>query len=218
MASSGTYAWDPETEEFVSEAFERVGIDPATLTMRHSRSARRSLNLLFAYWATKGVRLFSVDEQTKDLVDGTASYAPASGTLAILEAVIRRSGVDTPVHKIGREQYQQIPDKTAEGLPSMLFYDRKGALMYLWNVPENSTDDLRYWRLRRIQDVTTAAETLDVPYHWFEAMASGLAEFLSIKFAPDRYGGLKAIASDRFRSAMEEDRERVDTTFTLGGL
>lgn len=212
MTTSSTYTYDPAVEDIVSEAFERCGKDPATLTMRHARSARRSANLLFSYWATKGVHLFTVDEQTQTLTDGDPSYAPASGTLAILEAVIRRSSVDTPVTKISREQYHLIPNKTSEGLPSMLFYDRKGGQYYLWQTPENSTDVLRYWRLRRVQDVTTAQETFDVPYHWFEALASGLAEFLALKFAPDRYVLLKGIAAERLKDAMTEDRERVDTS------
>ena len=215
MTTSATYSLDFEVSELCDEAFERVGIDPATLTMRHARSARRSFNLLFSYWATKGVRLFSVDEQTQTVTNATASYTPATGTLAILEGVIRRSSVDTPVHHIGREQYHLIPNKTNAGLPSQVFYDRKANLYYLWNVPENSTDVFRYYRLRRIQDVTTAQQTFDVPYHWFEALASGAAEFLSVKFAPDRYTGLKAMAADRLANALTENRERVDTSVSL---
>lgn len=215
MASSGTYALNYEVAEVCDEAWERVGVDPATLTMRHSRSARRSLNLLFSRWATKGARLFAIDEQTQTLTDGTVSYTAATGTLAILEGVIRRSGVDTPVHHISREQYHLIPNKTNEGLPSQVYLDRRTGTYYLWNVPENSTDVFRYYRMRRLQDVTTAQETLDVPYHWFEAVASGLAENLSIKFAPDRYTGLKAMADERFYEAKQEDRERVDTSVTV---
>lgn len=215
MASSGTYTWNPETEDIVSEAFERCGVDPATLTMRHPRSARRSLNLLFSQWATKGARLFAIDEQTQTLTDGTVSYTAATGTLAILEGVIRRSGVDTPVHHISREQYHLIPNKTNEGLPSQVYLDRRTGIYYLWNVPENSTDIFRYYRMRRLQDVTTAQETFDVPYHWFEAVASGLAAKLAEKFAPDREAKLIAKAEMRLQEAITEDRERVDTSVTV---
>ena len=215
MASSGTYALDFEVAELVEESFERCGIDPATLTMRHARSARRSLNLLFSLWATKEVRLFTVDEQTQTLTDGDASYTAASGTLVILESVVRRSSVDTPVHLITREQYHMIPNKTAEGLPTQLFFDRKAGTYYLWNTPENSTDVLRYWRMRRIQDVSTAAETMDVPYVWFEATAAGLAEFLSLKYAIDRHDKLKGLAEQAFGIAQTFSRERADASFSM---
>lgn len=215
MSTSGTYAYSPDIAEVTEESFERCGIDPATLTMRHSRSARRSLNLLFSRWANKGARLFTIDEQTQTMTASTASYTAATGTLAILEGIIRRSGIDTPVHHISREQYHLIPDKTSTGLPSMVYLDRKTGTYYLWNVPENSTDVFRYYRMRRIQDVTTAQETLDVPYHWFEAVASGLAENLSMKYAPERFDKLAAVAANRFDEAKQEDRERVDTSVTV---
>ena len=215
MASSGTYALDFEVAEIVDEAFERCKVDPATLTQRHARSARRSLNLLFAYWASREVRLFTVDEQTQTLTQGTASYTPASGTLVMLECTIRRSSSDTPVHRITREQYAMIPNKTAQGLPSQVFHDRMANVYKLWNTPENSTDVLRYWRMRRIQDVSTAAETMDVPYAWFEATAAGLAANLALKYAPDRHGTLKGMADEAFAHAQTFSRERADTSFTM---
>jgi len=55
MTTSGTYLFSPPVDEVVDESFERVGVDPATLTGRHARSARMSLNLLFSDWATQGV-------------------------------------------------------------------------------------------------------------------------------------------------------------------
>lgn len=216
MASSGTYAYAPEVAEFVDEAFERCLIDPATLTGRHLRSARRSLNLMFVDWANDGVRLFMLDEQTQALADGDPSYAPATGTLTIFDAFVRRSGIDTPVYRISREEYAAIPDKTLEGLPTQLFFDRKAGFYYLWNVPENSTDVLHYWRVRRQQDVTAGSETPDVSYLWFEALAAGLAERLALKFATDRHDKLKTEAALAFVRARTEDRERTDTVMEAG--
>src|SRR3990167_9129077 len=132
MTSSATYTYDPNIGEFTDEAYERVGLDPAVLTVRHARSARRSLNLMFSEWATRGVRLFQVDEQTQTLTESDPSYSHASGTLTILHAVIRRSDVDTPVHRIGMEQYAMLPNKTSEGLPSMIYHDRGAGIYYLW--------------------------------------------------------------------------------------
>ena len=215
MSTSGTYTFSPEISEFVDEALERAGIDPATAKMRHMRSARRSLNLMFADWANEGVLLFAVDEQTQTLTDGDPSYAVASGTLAMLDMVIRRSSVDTEVSKISREQYHLIPNKTNEGLPSMLYLDRNAGIYYLWATPENSTDVLRYWRLRRIQDVTAGSETADVPYRWFEALASGLAARLALKFAPEKFALLEKLAAGALQRAKSEDRERTDTAFSM---
>src|SRR3990167_8382627 len=136
MASSGTYVWNEDIASFTDEGFERCGIDPQTLVSKHLRSARMSFNLMFAEWATKGNHNYAVDEQTQTLTDSDPDYTPATGTLAILGGVIRRSSIDTPVRSISREAYMEIPDKTVEGLPSVVFFDRKALTYYLWNEPE----------------------------------------------------------------------------------
>jgi hypothetical protein len=215
MATSGTYAITYDIAEFIEEAFERCEVDPATLGARHMRSARRSMNLMFSEWANLGVFLFTVDEQTQTVTDGTASYAAAAGTLAILEVIVRRDGLDTPVNAIDRAAYHSITDKTLEGLPTMFFYDRRANTFYLWGVPENSTDVIRYQRLRRAADVTTSMETADVPYQYYEALVSGLSEKLSLKFAPEKFTLLRGLASSALKDARVFDRERVDTYLSL---
>lgn len=215
MASTGTYADALDNADFIEEAFERVLIDPATLTSRHWNSALRSAKLLFAYWATKGVRLFQVDEQTKDMVDGTPSYALATGTIAFLGGFIRRSSVDTPVFPINRDQYAAIPDKTSEGLPTQAWYDRATNTIYPWQVPENSTDVLYYRRIRRVQDFGTAANTPDLPIWWWEALTSGMTWRLAEKFAPQLFDAKAALAEAMLSAALLEDRERGDASMDI---
>ena len=176
------------------------------------------MGLMFTEWEQEHVRLFQVDEQTQTLTDGTASYAAASGTLTILDGIIRRSSVDTPVHRISREMYHLIPNKTQEGLPSSVYHDRAGLTYYLWNVPENSTDVFRYNRLRMIQDVGTAAQTPDLQRIWWEALCAGLAAKLAVKFAWDRVDKLTGYAGAAFLAAKIRDGERTDTEITLGGI
>jgi hypothetical protein len=215
MATSGTYAFSPDVQDFIEEAFERCGVDPATITGRHIRSARRSMNFLFAQWAVNGINLFSVDLQTEATVESQANYTAADGTIAILEVVVRRLTVDTPIYLIDRQAYEYIPNKTNEGLPTQLFYNRVDNEFFLWNTPENSTDSIRYWRLRRIQDVVAGIDTPDIPYEWMEALSAGLAEFLALKYALDRYKTLQEDAAVKFKMANDFNRERVDTNFQL---
>lgn len=216
MATSGTYTYAPDVAQCVDEAYERAGIDPATLVRRHLVSARTSMVLLFSEWATKGMNIYATDEQTQTVTQSTASYNVASGTLVILDMIVRRSGIDTPVDAISMSQYQEIPDKTAEGMPSMYFHDRAAGTYKLWNVPENSTDQIRYWRLRRLQDVSTAAETPDVAFWQLEALISGLAAKLALKFNAAKYALLKGEADHAFDMAKSFGRERVTTSFSMG--
>lgn len=213
MASSGTYAINPELAEYVDEAFERCGIDPATLTARHLRSARRSVDLMFSAWANKGVHLWAVDEQTQTVTDGDPTYTVATGTLTILDMVVRRDSIDTIVEPMARDEYVAIPDKASEGRPSRYWLDRATGVYTLWQTPENSTDQIRYFRIRRLQDAGTAAQTPDIPHRWFEAFAAGLAAKLSEKYAPDREGIMRGKAGKMFEEAYAEDREKTPTRF-----
>lgn len=213
--SSGTYGYAPDFAEFIDEAFERCGKDPAKLTNSHLVSARRSINLMFADWDADDVRLFAVDEQTQALTASLGYYTLVAATLGLLTCFIRRDGVDTPVTRITREQYAQIPNKFQEGLPTQIFHNRKTGVAYLWSEPENSTDVLHYWRLRELQDVSTSAESPDVPKRAYEALASGLAARLALKFAPDRHDKLMTQADTAFKRMKEGDRERADVTFGI---
>lgn len=217
MATSGTFSFSPEVAEYCDEAFERCGIDPATLTARHLRSARRSLDLLFTDWSNRSVHLWKVKSTTENMVDGTATYNAPSGCVAILEMFIRRSGTDYTLRPIDRQEYVQYPDKDAEGLPSQYYFDRQSPTptytMYL--VPENSTDVAHIYYLERIEDVGVPSNTLDVPHRWFEAVCSGLASKLAEKYAPEREQALFQKAELAFKRAYTEDRQRVPTKFRL---
>ncbi len=217
MTTSGTYGWAPDVAEITDEAFERCGVDPASLTARHARSARRSLNYLFTAWANDGIHLWAVDQQTQLVTASDPTYDCPAGTIAILEMAVRRSGMDTPVLPMARDEYLAIPNKTYEGLPNRFYFDRGIATpnYTLWNVPENSTDTIIYYRMRQLQDITGATETPDVPYRWQEALVSGLAAKLAEKYAPDREQALLSKSTLAFRKATTEDRERTPTTMRV---
>jgi hypothetical protein len=225
MASSGTYAWSPEIVEICDEAFERCGKDPADLKAWHMRSARRSLDYLFSEWSNEGVLLWAVDQVTVTLTDGTATYATPVGTTAILDMIIRRDDLDTPCNPMLRDEYLAIPDKTTEGLPSRYFFNRidslasvpvvsgaTGPSITLWTTPENSTDQMIYYRLRQLEEGGVASNTPDIPFRWQEALVSGLAAKLALKFALDREEKLRLYAASQLKMAKQEDRERGPTT------
>jgi hypothetical protein len=168
---------------------------------------------MFSDWANKGQHLWAIDLQTQTVTASDGSYDCPAGTVAILEMVVRRDGVDTPVFPMARDEYQAIPDKTAEGLPNRYWLDRSITTpsYTLWNVPENSTDQIRYYRMRQLQDVGAASNTLDVPYRWQEAMTAGLAAKLAEKYAPDREAAMIKKAEAAYNRAFVEDRERTST-------
>jgi hypothetical protein len=217
MASSGTYTWSPTVAEIIDEAFERARIDPATITVYQQLSARRSLNALLTAWSNLGIHMWTVEQRTLTLVAGTASYNLPAEVIDVLDAVLRRSGVDTPMMPMGRQDYAAIPNKTTRGRPTQYFIDRQAAqpVMKLWLVPENSTDTIIYNDFRSFQDVKSdMTNTVDTPKRWLDALFDELAVRVHRKWGGEDHKfreELREVAAASLNAARMEDRERAPT-------
>ena len=289
MATSGSVDFNLDMAEITEEAFERCGLE--FRTGYDAKTARRSLNLLFAEWANRGLNLWTVEEITQSLArystsssvatypvgtitatvgastnlvvgrtitggtSGTTasviskpssttititipsgsftagesitsnasdesgvsttiaadpSLADVNATVDILEAVVRRSGSDIGISRISRGAYLDTPDKTNQGRPSQFYIDRQiTPTITLWPSPENSTDQLIYYRVKRIQDADVGVNTPDIPFRFLPCLTAGLSYYMAIKRSPDRIQFLKAIYEEEFQRAASEDSERT---------
>tara|TARA_R110002153_G_scaffold82583_1_gene208223 strand:+ start:36 stop:704 length:669 start_codon:yes stop_codon:yes gene_type:complete len=208
MATSNSRTFDLDVAEIIEEAYERCGL--VLRTGYDAKTARRSMNLMFADWANRGLNLWTVAEGTQALTAGTATYTFTSDYTDLLEVVIRRSGVDYELSRMSRGEYLTLPNKTTQGRPSQYYYNRQILpQITLWATPDNSTDTLVYYFVQRIQDVDTLANTTDAPFRFLPCMVAGLAYYLSLKRAPDRVQMLKSIYEEEFQRAADEDEDRV---------
>ena len=215
MATSGSTNFDLDVAEIIEEAYERCGIE--VRTGYDTKTARRSLNLMFADWANRGLNLWTVKQATQALTQGTATYALSSDYTDLLEVVIRRSGVDYELTRMSRGEYLALPNKTTQGRPSQYYYNRQVTPeITLWATPENSTDTLVYYYVKRIEDADTLANTTDAPFRFLPCMVAGLAYYLSIKRAPERVQLLKSVYEEEFQHAADEDEDRVPLKLTPG--
>jgi hypothetical protein len=208
MTTSGSRDFNLDVGEIIEEAYERCGLE--VRTGYDARTARRSLNLMFADWANRGLNLWTVTQTTQALTQGTATYTLAADVVDILEMVLRRDGTDYEVERISRGEYLTFPNKTAQGRPSQFYFDRQiQPVITLWQPPENSTDILVYYYVRRLQDADTLVNTTDMPFRFYPCMVAGLAYYIAMKRAPDRLQILKAVYEEEFMRAADEDRDRV---------
>ena len=213
MATSGTYTFRPDVDEIIVEAWERCGIDAQQLTGYQVRLSRRSLNIMFADWATRGINYWATVETTLALTASDNTYTLAVGTVDILSAVVRRSNTDTTMTRMALTDYNALPNKTTTGRPTQFFFDRQYTpQIYLWPTPENSTDTIVYWALMQIEDITSSNEDTDIPYRWTDAMAAGLAVRLYTKLPTidaNRLAMLQAQATASFSNAATDEGERA---------
>lgn len=176
MATSGTVAFNLDIEEIIEEAYEQAGLDVAT--SYNLRSARRSLDLLFKEWQNQQVHLWKMELATIDCVSGTATYTLASTIQDVLDVSWRNSsGNDTPLERIGMQQYLEIVDKDAAGPPVQYVVERGNSTitLRLWPVPDSSTYDLVYWSIKKIEDAGAYSNQLDLPQRMLPALITGLA-------------------------------------------
>ena len=208
MATSGSRDFDLDVAEIIEEAYERCGLE--VRTGYDARTARRSLNLMFADWANRGLNLWTVTQATQALTAGTASYNFDATHTDLLEVVLRRSGTDFQLTRMSRSEYLNIPNKTTQGRPSQYFYDRQVIpQIILWPTPENSTDTLVYYYVRRIEDADALVNTTNAPFRFLPCMVAGLAYYTALKKAPERVQLLKVVYEEEFQRAADEDEDRV---------
>ena len=216
MATSGTTSFDLSIEEIIQEAYERCGM---TTTSGHSlKSARTSLNLLFAEWANRGIHLWKVALHENALVSGQAEYSVSAGVSDVLEAFISSTAAasntantqDVALTKIDRSAYAALPNKLQTGQPSQYFVDRQiTPQIFLYLAPDASTyTTLKFYTIDRIQDAGIYTNQADVAYRFLPCMCSGLAYYLAQKRAPDRIQLLKQLYEDELLRALNEDGAR----------
>ena len=208
MATSGSTDFDLDVVEIIEEAYERCGLE--VRTGYDIKTARRSMNLMFADWANRGLNLWTVKQATLSLTAGTATYTLDSSYTDLLEVSLRRSDTDFELSRMSRGEYLGLPNKTTQGRPSQYFYNRQTTpQITLWATPENSTDTLVYYYVKRIEDVDTFTNTTDAPFRFLPCIVAGLAYYLSMKKAPERVQLLKSVYEEEFQRAADEDEDRV---------
>jgi hypothetical protein len=222
MATSGTTAFNLDLVELLEEAFERTGSEMRT--GYDLKTARRSLNILFADWANRGINMWTIEQGSVALVPGTATYNLPSDTVDLMEHVIRTGAgnaatqADLTITRISVSTYATLPNKLTQARPIQVWIDRISPTptINLWPVPDSSqTYTFVYWRLRRIQDAGNGVNTMDVPFRFIPCMVAGLAYYLALKVpnALDRLPILKQQYDEAWDFASSEDREKAAVRF-----
>ncbi len=143
MASSGSRDFEPDVAEYIEEAFERCGLEYRT--GYDGITARRSLNLLFADWANRGLNQWTITNTTTTLSKSDQFIDLTSSTIDVLDVIIRRTEnsqtTDIQMNQVGRSEYWNIPTKATEDRPTQWVLDKqKTPRFYIWPGSENSTD------------------------------------------------------------------------------
>lgn len=225
MALSGTKTFELDVADYIEEAFERCGIE--IRTGYDQRTARRSLNLLLAEWANRGLNQWTIEKETITVTEDGGmdfngiKYQLSGSTIDIISAIVRnQDGVDTQnqadltIDRVSREYYLNIPNKLTQGRPVQYFVDRQiEPVLYVWPRP-NTTYYIIVDKLVRMDDAGSGVNTLQIPFRFYPCLAAGLAYYIAMKKAPERVQLLKAVYEEEFERAAAEDRDRASLSLT----
>ena len=208
MTLSGSKDFELDVADYIEEAFERCGLE--VRTGYDLKTAKRSLNLLFADWANRGLNQWTIAQRSFTVTSGDGDESLGADVIDILSLVVRRDGTDFSLSRISRDEYLSIPTKTTTGRSTQFFVDRQiNPVLKLWPLPDNSTDVVLYDALIRIDDADIYTNTTQVPFRFYPALAAGLAYYIALKRAPDRVQMLKTVYEEELNRAMDEDRDRA---------
>jgi len=126
--TSGSASFNLDLTELVEEAFERAGSE--LRTGYDLKTARRSLNLLFADWANRGVNMWTFEQGTITLTQGLNTYAIPTDTVDLLDHVIRTQAnvaatqSDLTITRVSVSTYATLPNKLTQARPIQVWYQR----------------------------------------------------------------------------------------------
>ncbi len=236
--TSGTVTFDKTfaVDEIIDEAYERIGLSGSS--GNSLATARRSLNILFQEWGNRGLHYWQVAETNIDLIEGQAEYtfyrassdgtssvtvAPASvyGVADVLEATYRTgrtetTQADSAMTKIARSAYSGLANKLSKGTPSQYFVQRfiDKTTVTIYPTPDSTaaSKDMHIYYVKRLEDFdSTYTDASNAPYRFIPCLVSGLAFYLSQKFAPQRTQELKLFYEDELARALSEDGSAAST-------
>ena len=81
MTTSSSKDFELDVADYIEEAFERCGLE--VRTGYDLKTARRSLNILFADWANRGLNRWTISQETLSLANGISEYPLGTLTLSV---------------------------------------------------------------------------------------------------------------------------------------
>jgi len=192
-------------DQVIQLALRKLGVlelgqqpDPATVA-----NASLALNLFIKQMATKGLKLWKVNQVIVPLVAGQTSYVlgPAStGTvdvntdkpLKLIQAFLRNTSVtpyiDTPLQILSQQEYNTLGSKFSQGTSNSVYYEVRNTTgnIYTYLTADSNTStnyDLYLTVQQPMADLNTGKDIPDFPTEWMNTLVWNLADQLSIEYS-----------------------------------
>ena len=206
MAVTGTLT----NRDICTSAMRKIGVSGQgeTLDAATVEDARAGLERMLKAWQNRGHNLWNTAAQSVALTTAAVYTLDPVRPLAINNMRLKRSGIETPMHRMTREEYDTLPRKDSTGIPTTFYYDRQreAARLYVWPVlaaANGETLEITYTKEQSDIDLNDVA---DVPGEWWDAVVYGLAARMMDDYEINM-PNVMARAEEELRIAQQFDRE-----------
>ena len=221
MATSGTHTFNLDIGDIIEEAYDLCGVE--VRSGYSFRGAKRALNLVFLEWQNKGLNLWTVEQGSVSVTEGTSSYTVDASALDIVDVFIRTDAgdetkqFDQRLNRISRTEYNHQSNKLLQAKPTQFYVDKdSGSIkLVLWSTPDKAYT-LVYDYIQRIEDTgDVASNNVDVPSRYLPCLTYALAYNLAVKSpeAQPRVPMIKQRYDELWKDVSDADRERASVRF-----
>lgn len=181
MTTSGAITSTMTVGELISAALELIGVTRPGATLK---SAQEAVGIKHLNWMLKKSQTQHLIwlEQEHNLPSWPADTKDATLDPRIFDVIgVRLVDGDNQIElqRYERDEYEAIPNKDAEGDPTIysVVKERSNYRLRIWPVPTAITP-LKVLSRRVIEDVTAASQHVDAPQEWLECIYHMLADRL----------------------------------------
>lgn len=126
----------------------------------------------------------------------------------------------TPMKMMSRQEYMDLPQPDDPGISTQAFYSPQlvSGEFYAWPNPQNATFGARFTWCRPLQDLTSPANTADMPQEWLNGLMWNIALEMGPEFdvPPPRWSMIKEMAASKLDLIQSYDREPEPILFGMG--
>ena len=117
----------------------------------------------------------------------------------------------TPMTVLSRKEYMDLPQPLDPGVSTQFFYTPQlvSGIFYAWPNPQDANSGARFTWYRPLMDLTTPANTADLPQEWLNGLMWNIAKEMAPEFdvPPPRWAMINQMAAEKLDLIQSYDRE-----------
>ena len=215
--ATSSYTFNPSAADVVLNAFAKIQIRRTELTTAHFADAAMESNFLAIDISNRNPNMWTRELVPLALTQGNATYTLPNRTIMVSVANIAitdGSGNVTEyvMNPVSGSDYATYPNKAYQDRPTSYFFSLLTIpTITFYPTPDaDATYTANLWTFRQLQDVDlTNAASVDSPYRFLDAYATGLAARVAQIYRPEQVDKLEALFERRFQRAAATDQENV---------